>query len=76
MAGTVPHMADRQEVQSAFGEVLTIEQGDSLSPYSDVWAARVHGGDDPRLGGAVASVDPSFRVIPVRPSAEGLVVTV
>ena len=46
MAGTVPHMADRQEVQSAFGEVLTIEQGDSLSPYSDVWAARVHGGDE------------------------------
>lgn len=37
-------MADRQEVQSAFGDLLTIEHGDSLSSSSDVWSARVHGG--------------------------------
>ncbi|SDR69943.1 phosphotransferase enzyme family protein [Agrococcus carbonis] len=38
-------MADRHEVQAAFGAVLTIEGGASLSPWSDVWAARVHGGE-------------------------------
>jgi D-glycero-alpha-D-manno-heptose-7-phosphate kinase len=32
-------------------------------------------GDDRRLAEAVASVDPSFRVIPVQPSTHGLVVT-
>jgi D-glycero-alpha-D-manno-heptose-7-phosphate kinase len=32
-------------------------------------------GDDPRVGEAVATMDPAFRVIPVRPSADGLVVT-
>src|SRR5690606_28953464 len=39
-------MADRQEVQTAFGDLLTIDGGDSLSPWSDVWSARVHGGAD------------------------------
>ncbi|QUW19012.1 hypothetical protein [Agrococcus sp. Marseille-Q4369] len=38
-------MAQRDEVQAAFGEVLTIEPGESLSPWSEVWPARVHGGD-------------------------------
>ncbi|WP_146792137.1 phosphotransferase enzyme family protein [Agrococcus baldri] len=37
-------MADRQEVQTAFGDLLTIDGGDSLSPWSEVWGARVHGG--------------------------------
>lgn len=40
-------MADRQQVQAAFGDVLTIESGASLSPFSEVWRARVHGGVQP-----------------------------
>ncbi|WP_347757036.1 hypothetical protein [Agrococcus sp. ProA11] len=37
-------MADRQDVQTAFGDLLTIDGGASLSAWSDVWPARVHGG--------------------------------
>ncbi|WP_413319530.1 hypothetical protein AA0Z99_03585 [Agrococcus sp. 1P02AA] len=37
--------ARRDRVQAAFGDLLTIG-GDSLSPWSDVWSARVHGGAD------------------------------
>lgn len=40
-------MADRQDVQTAFGALLTIDGGDSLSPWSDVWSATVHGGAEP-----------------------------
>ncbi|WP_206446975.1 phosphotransferase enzyme family protein [Agrococcus sp. KRD186] len=37
-------MADRHDVQTAFGDLLTIDGGASLSPWSEVWSARVHGG--------------------------------
>lgn len=40
-------MAARDEVQVAFGDTLTIHDGESLSPWSDVWRAEVHGGDAP-----------------------------
>lgn len=40
-------MADRQVVQAAFGDLLTLDGGASLSPWSDVWRASVHGGDQP-----------------------------
>lgn len=39
-------MTDRQDVQAAFGELLTIDSGDSLSSRSQVWSARMHGGDE------------------------------
>lgn len=40
-------MAARDEVQVAFGDTLTIHDGASLSPWSDVWEAVLHGGDAP-----------------------------
>lgn len=39
-------MTDRQDVQAAFGELLTIESSDSLSTKSPVWSASMHGGDE------------------------------
>ena len=39
-------MTDRQDVQAAFGELLTIDSGDSLSTRSQVWSENMHGGDD------------------------------
>ncbi|WP_072313747.1 phosphotransferase enzyme family protein [Agrococcus sp. Marseille-P2731] len=38
--------ARRQRVQTAFGDLLTLDGGDSLSPWSDVWSAHVHGGPE------------------------------
>lgn len=40
-------MADRDDVQAAFGALLTIDRGASLSPWSEVWSAQVHGGAEP-----------------------------
>lgn len=38
-------MAAKQDVQVAFGDMLTIDGGGSLTESADVWRAAVHGGD-------------------------------